>query len=263
MTRPSPRNVGLAARREPPSTARPVTVVARSLAADESTGLHTHVWGQFTYALDGVLRVSAGNSSWIVPPLRAIWIEAGTPHEVISLEAAHMRLLCVATERSPFARDLEVVEVSPLLRESIEALEQLGFGDLSLRARLLSELILDELPRTATRPIRVPLPADKRLKSLCQGLLDSPGSPQTLEDWARQVGASERTLARLFERELGLSFGQWRQQVRLAHAAPMIARGVPMSQVAEQLGYASQSAFSAMFKKTFGSTPTAFFHKRA
>jgi len=256
------RNVGIVKRREVPDGLRPVTVVARSLEAAESTGPHTHTWGQFTYALEGVLRVSAGNSSWIVPPLRAIWIAAGTMHEVTVLEAAHMRLLCVDMERSPFAADLTVVEVSPLLRESIEALEQLGFGDQSSRSRLLSELILDELPRAATRPIRVPLPSDKRLKALCEGLLDAPGSPQTLEDWAGQVGASERTLARLFERELGLSFGQWRQQVRLAHAAPMIARGVPLSQVAEQLGYASQSAFSAMFKKTFGSTPTAFFHKR-
>lgn len=259
----SPRFVGIVQRREVPGGARPVTVVARDLEAAESTGLHTHTWGQFTYALDGVLRVSAANSSWIIPPLRAIWIAAGTVHEVTVLEAARMRLLCVAMERSPFAQDCEVVEVSPLLRESIEALEQLGFGDQSSRALLLSELILDELPRSATRPIRVPLPSDKRLKALCQGLLDAPGSAQTLADWARQVGASERTLARLFERELGLSFGQWRQQVRLAHAAPLIARGVPMSQVADQLGYASQSAFSAMFKKTFGSTPTAFFHKRA
>jgi AraC-like DNA-binding protein/quercetin dioxygenase-like cupin family protein len=261
MALTSVRNVGLALRRQVPGPSLPVTVVARSLEPAETTGPHIHTWGQFTYALDGVLRVSAANSSWIIPPLRAIWIAAGTVHEVVVLEKARMRVLCVANERSPFAQDCSVVEVSPLLRESIEALEQSDSDAETSRIHLLSELILDELPRSATRPIRVPLPFDKRLKSLCEGLLDEPGSPQTLEDWSRQVGASERTLARLFERELGLSFGQWRQQVRLAHAAPMIARGVPMSQVAEQLGYASQSAFSAMFKKTFGSTPTAFFKR--
>ncbi|MBW8899241.1 MAG: helix-turn-helix transcriptional regulator, partial [Massilia sp.] len=80
--------------------------------------------------------------------------------------------------------------------------------------------------------------------------------------WARQAGASERTLARLFERELGMSFGQWRQQVRLAHAAPLIARGMPLARVAEELGYASQSAFSQMFRKTFGCSPSAFFARR-
>jgi AraC-like DNA-binding protein len=116
--------------------------------------------------------------------------------------------------------------------------------------------------RSATLPIRVALPTDKRLKTLCETLIADPASPLTLEDWAQRVGASGRTLARLFERDLGMSFSQWRQQVRLAHAAPLITRGLPMSAVAAELGYASQSAFSAMFKKTFGKSPSAFFaHK--
>jgi AraC-like DNA-binding protein len=59
-----------------------------------------------------------------------------------------------------------------------------------------------------------------------------------------------------------MSFGQWRQQVRLAHAAPLIARWMPLARVAEELGYTSQSAFSQMFKKTFGCSPSAFFAQR-
>ena len=109
--------------------------------------------------------------------------------------------------------------------------------------------------------MRVALPRDKRLKVLCETLIADPASPLTLDDWAQRVGASERTLARLFEQDLGLTFGQWRQQMRLAHAAPLIARGLPLSRVAAELGYASQSAFSAMFKKTFGQSPSAFFAK--
>ena len=94
---------------------------------------------------------------------------------------------------------------------------------------------------------------------MCEALIDAPGDNQTLAQWAQATGASERTLARLFDKELGMSFGQWRQQVRLAHGASLIARGLPLWQVAEQLGYASQSAFTAMFRKSFGSTPSAFF----
>lgn len=243
-----------------PTPERPVTMVARDLEADEFLSAHRHSWGQVTFALEGVLRVTALNSSWIVPPLRAIWIAPGVEHEVTVLEKARLRPLCVLAERAPFAgSECKVLEVSSLLRELIVALAQLDPGEAPAREAMLAALILDELGRSATRPIRVPMPADKRLKALCGGLLDSPGCNLTLEHWARQVGASERTLARLFERELGLTFGQWRQQMRLAHAAPLIARGLPLAQVAEQLGYASQSAFSAMFKKTFGTTPSAFF----
>jgi len=246
-----------------PSEQRPVTMIGRDLDADEFLSPHRHPWGQVTYALKGVLRVTANHSSWIVPPQRAIWIAPNVMHEVAVLEKAQLRPLCIVAERAPFpGADCKVLQVSGLLRELIVALAQLDPGQPSDREALLAALILDDLARSATRPIRVPLPRDKRLGALCAGLIADPGSNRTLADWAHQAGASERTLARLFERELGLSFGQWRQQMRLAHAAPLIARGMALSQVAQELGYASQSAFSAMFKKTFGVSPSAFFADR-
>jgi AraC-like DNA-binding protein len=246
-----------------PTPARPVTLTARDLMAADNVAPHTHAFGQLTYAREGVIRLTAAGSSWIVPPSRAIWTAPGVVHEVTVLEPVRLRPVRIHAARSPFpGEDCRVLEVSTLLRELILALEQLPQLEVSTRASLLSELMLDELARSPALPIRVPLPRDKRLQSLCGRLLDEPGAAHTLADWARQVGASERTLARLFEKELGMSFGQWRQQVRLAHAAPLIARGMPLARVAEELGYTSQSAFSHMFRKTFGCSPSAFFAQR-
>jgi AraC-like DNA-binding protein len=164
----------------------------------------------------------------------------------------------IHADASPFpGTECRVLNVSPLLRELIIALTQVdGPGK---RESLLGSLILNELAQSATLPMRIALPGDKRLKTLCETLIADPASALTLKEWAQRVGASERTLTRLFEQELGMTFGQWRQQMRLAHAAPLIARGLPLSQVALELGYASQSAFSAMFKKTFGQSPSEFF----
>lgn len=241
-----------------PTPDRPIRLVARDLDADELLAAHWHAWGQVTYALDGVVRVTVGNSTWIVPPQRAIWIPANATHEVTTLERAKLRALYVHADVAPFrGEQCEVLEVSTLLRELIVALSLVNAGE--PREALLSSLILDELARSRTLPIRVALPEDKRLKLLCEALIADPASPLGLDEWAGRVGASSRTLARLFEKDLGMSFGQWRQQVRLAHAAPLIARGMPLSSVAAELGYASQSAFSAMFKKTFGQSPSAFF----
>ena len=243
-----------------PTGDRPVSLTARDLPADVSVGAHSHEWGQLTYARNGMVRVSADSSSWIVPPQRAIWIAPHVVHEVTMLEAACLSPLRIHASRDPFGGETcRVVEVSSLLRELIAALETGEQPREPGRAILLGELILDELARAPSRPIRVPLPRDKRLKALCEALIDAPGDNQTLAQWAQATGASERTLARLFDKELGMSFGQWRQQVRLAHGASLIARGIPLWQVAEQLGYASQSAFTAMFRKSFGSTPSAFF----
>jgi AraC-like DNA-binding protein len=246
-----------------PTPARPVTLTARDLEAADNVAPHTHPFGQLTYAREGVIRLTAAGSSWIVPPSRAIWTAPGVVHEVTVLEPVRLRPVRIHAARTPFpGEDCRVLDVSTLLRELILALEQLPPLAPSARASLLSELMLDELARAPALPIRVPLPRDKRLQSLCERLLDAPGAALTLADWARQVGASERTLARLFERELEMSFSQWRQQVRLAHAAPLIARGMPLARVAEELGYTSQSAFSHMFRKTFGCSPSAFFAQR-
>lgn len=244
-----------------PTSARPVRIVARDLNGSELLIAHSHPWGQVTYALDGVMRVTVANSTWIVPPQRAIWIPPNLTHEVATLEKSRMRALYVHADRVLFkGNQCEVLEVSALLRELVVALSMADSG--CARESLLAMLILDELPRLSTLPIRVALPEDKRLKTLCKMLIEEPASPLTLEDWASKVGASGRTLSRLFERELGMSFGQWRQQVRLAHAAPLISRGLPLSQVATELGYTSQSAFSAMFKKTFGQSPSTFFSRK-
>ena len=260
MPVPIVTHAGLDAPHADPTEARPVTVRARNLDVTHQMQPHAHPYGQVTFTLEGVVRVTANNSSWVVPPQRAIWVPPHVVHAVDILEPAHLRPLFVLAARSPFpGNDCRVLAVSPLMREMLKALERLDQTDHGPRATLLCELILDEVAHLATRPIRVPLPHDKRLASLCAALVADPGTSHTLGTWAGRVGASERSLARLFEKELGMTFGQWRQQVRLAHAAPMIARGVPLAQVAEHLGYASPSAFSAMFRKTFGATPSAFF----
>lgn len=244
-----------------PTLDRPVRLVARDLNAAEGLRAHTHAWGQVTYALEGILRVTVGRETWIVPPHRAIWIPNELEHEVVTVEKARLRVLFVAADRAPFpGRHCKVLDVSPLLRELILAMANVEIG--SARESRLTALILDELSHLTTLPIVVALPHDKRLKALCEMLIEDPASNATLDKWAMEVGASGRTLARLFERELGMCFSQWRQQVRLAHAAPLIARGLPLKQVASELGYASQSAFTAMFRKTFGESPRTFFAKR-
>jgi AraC-like DNA-binding protein len=84
----------------------------------------------------------------------------------------------------------------------------------------------------------------------------------TLAEWAADTGASERTVARLFRDELGLSYQQWRQQAILAHALPLLTRGQPVSTVAAASGYASDSAFTAMFKAAMGQSPSHFLEQK-
>ena len=243
-----------------PTTARPVRLIARDLEHDATLPAHTHRWHQVLYSASGVVRVTTDDSTWIVPPSRAIWIPAGIVHAVAILEEAHMRSLYVLPAASVLPSDAcRVIEVSHLLRELIATLGTEATEADARRERMVSNLILDELRKAPTLPVRVAMPRDKRLAALCTALVENPASQRSLAQWSPHVGASTRTLTRLFAIELGTTFAGWRQQMRLAHAAPLVTRGWPLSRVAAELGYSSQSAFSAMFRRAFGVAPTRFF----
>ena len=243
-----------------PTTARPVRLIARDLDHDAKLPAHDHRWHQVLYTATGAVRVSTADTTWFVPPSRAIWIPKGIRHAVAILDHAHMRSLYVLPAASALPVDAcRVLEVTHLLRDLIADLGTSTTEADARRERLVSELILDELRIAETLRVGVSLPADKRLNALCNAMIARPASTRTLDDWAPHVGASARTLTRLFADELDTTFAQWRQQMRLAHAAPLVARGWPLSRVATELGYSSQSAFSAMFKRTFGRTPSQFF----
>ena len=256
-----------------PDAARPLRVRARRLAAATRIEPHRHAWAQVAYSAAGVLRVTAGSHTYIVPPSRAVWIPPGVEHVVTVVEDAELRTLYLQLppghaapapllRGTPGAADWErcrVLEVSPLLRELVEQLVALPDEAASARERCLVALVQDELRRA--RPVRlgVGLPADKRLLSLCESVLDDPARHATLQGWASEAGASVRTVARLFRRELGTTFAAWRQQVLLAKALSMAARKRPMAHIAAELGYASASAFAAMVRRSVGMPPSRFF----
>ncbi|MDI1338959.1 helix-turn-helix transcriptional regulator [Polaromonas sp.] len=251
-----------------PSRERPVRVRARSMPVDTHFEPHAHAWAQLAYCASGIVQVTAEQGhhkadevTYIVPPSRAVWIAPGARHHITVLEAAEFRTLYIDASATPENwQGCRVIVVSALLRETIHALDA---GPLSqTREQLLTRLVLDELIHADTQALGVPLPnaqtGDKRLRALCEAVLRAPSERATLAEWAGGIGASERTVARLFRDELGLSYQQWRQQAILAHALPLLARGQSVSQVAAASGYASDSAFSAMFKAAMGQSPSHF-----
>jgi AraC-like DNA-binding protein len=100
---------------------------------------------------------------------------------------------------------------------------------------------------------------EERARQVAQALTDDPADRRTLAEWGRQVGASERTLARGFVAGTGLAFGRWRARLRLQAALPALAAGQPVGNVARHVGYESASAFVAAFRRETGLTPAAYF----
>jgi AraC-like DNA-binding protein/mannose-6-phosphate isomerase-like protein (cupin superfamily) len=237
----------------------------RSFAAGFSTGhevhSHCHEWPQLIYASRGVMTVNTTKGTWVVPSHRAVWVPGGVEHEIEMMGAVSLRTLYVKSGLSDrLPRDCCVVNVSPLLRELILHTIAAGMLDRTVPAqKRLIGVILDQLHALPTMPLSLPMPGDRRAVRVAEAVREKPAAPDSLDQLARSAGASKRTIERLFQTETEMTFGRWRQQLRMLHAMKLLASGEPVTAVALEVGYDSPSAFIAAFKMAFGTTPGRYY----
>ena len=224
---------------------------------------HFHPEHQLVYASAGVMTVHTRQGVWVVPPMRAVWIPARTPHRISMSGRVSMRTLYFLPK---LARNLPtrclVMNVSPLLRELI--LHTCAFKRLNRRfpaQKRLIEVIVDQLETIRSIPLQLPHPADARALRVVENLSADPSESRTLEKLCRDCGASKRTVERIFLRETKMTFRKWRQQLRLLRSMELLASGEKVTSAALEAGYASTSAFIAMFRRELGTTPLQYLGK--
>lgn len=244
--------------------ARPVAAMPKDFPSGHHIPRHSHERGQLLYATRGVMRVSTGQGTWVVPPQRALWIPPSVEHEIRMSGAVAMRTLYIAPETAAnLPTDCRVIEVSELLRALILAAmeEPVDYAGGS-RGEAIAQLLLHELRGVAVVPLHLPLPQDARLQTICRRVQGHLRDDIDIETLARDAGMSSRSLARLFQRETGMGFLAWRQQARLAEALAQLSTGKAVALVANDLGYASPAAFTAMFRRSLGTTPGKYFSNK-
>src|SRR5581483_5120608 len=195
---------------------------------------HSHGSDQVIYATRGVMQVTAGQSYWTIPPQFAIWIPAFTTHRIRMPRAVSMRTLYLRrglASRTPAG--CAVLHVTPLLRELI--VETVRIGSLRARDRLdaaMRDLLLAQIQRASPVPTFVTMPRDARALALAQSMIDTPSSCASLNALCARAGVSKRTVERIFQREVGMSFETWRRQARLMKAVELLVSGCAVKEVA-------------------------------
>lgn len=239
---------------------RPLAGLSDEIPAGYHDPPHCHRRAQLLYASRGVLLVTTRETSFVVPPLRAVWMPSSIEHEVFTREPASIRTLYIEPgARSNLPRDCCVVEISDMMRELIlEACRLPILYELTGRNQRVMELILDELASMRSASLHVPMPQDERLVRVCNAILRDPATKDDLDHLAEAAAMGRRSFTRLFRRETGVSFATWRQNVRLMEAMSRLVLGEPVTKVAFDVGYSSSSAFTAMFRRTFGVAPTRY-----
>jgi AraC-like DNA-binding protein len=238
---------------------RPVTALADSFVAGCVIPAHFHRRAQLIYALRGTMAVRAAGALWALPPSHALWVPPRLVHEVRMQGAVEMRTLYVqAAPAQRLGRECRVLLVSPLLRELIvRATDMPALYDVRGSEGRLVRLILDEIAALPELPLRLPLPSDARLLRVCSAALADLSKRQPIARLGAAAGLSERSVIRRFPKETGLSFGQWRKQARLLKALELIEDTRNVMRTALEVGYSSPAAFTKMFRRAMGRTPSA------
>ncbi|MGL5860346.1 MAG: AraC family transcriptional regulator [Phycicoccus sp.] len=231
-----------------------VTTASR-LIAGAAIAPHEHSEHQMIYASDGSVAVVTEAGCWVAPRDRAIWIPAGVVHRARAFGRTSLRTVGMATDNPLGLSAPTVLEVGPLLRELILAYTGEPPAEAGRRRRQRA-VILDELHPAEQLPPHVPMPRDPRLAAVCDILVTDPADRRTLHQLAMSTAVGARTLSRLFAHELGMTFPQWRTQLRLQHALRLLALGHTTTEVATRVGWSTPSGFADVFRRTMGVTPS-------
>lgn len=238
---------------------RPVIALDDEYPAGFVDAMHCHDRTQVLFASSGVMSVTTAETSFVVPPQRAVWLPAETMHEVSCRGAVSLRTLYLEPGLGQEPERCRVFEVSDFLKALI--LEVCSFApryDVGGREGMIVNLLLAEIDSMPNAPYGAHMPSDERLLRVCRAILADPADGRDLDDWAKVAGMGRRTFTRTFKQQTGMGLAIWRQQVRLMEALSRLSAGEPITMVAFEVGYENPSAFSAMFRRTFGVPPSRF-----
>jgi AraC-like DNA-binding protein len=243
----------------------PIATLTHDYPAGHVIPSHFHDRDQVVYASRGVMTVRSTAGTWVVPTHRAVWIPAAVPHTITMSGTVAMRTLYLRPRLAiALPRNCCVINVSPLLKELI--LHACSFAALKKSVpwqRHLIDVIIDQLEGIQMIPLQLPNLSDPRALRVAQALIADPGNRRPLTHLSKAAGASKRTLERLFQEDVGMTFGKWRQQLRLMQAMRLLAEGAKVTYAALEAGYSTPSAFISMFRKALGTTPTLYFRTSA
>jgi AraC-like DNA-binding protein/quercetin dioxygenase-like cupin family protein len=238
-----------------------ITTLSSDYPGGHEIPSHFHDRDQLVYASRGVMTVRTAHGTWVVPTHRAVWIPAMVPHSIAMSGTVAMRTLYL---KPRIARTLPrgccVVHVSALLKELILHACTLGALDqaISWQGHLI-HVIVNQLGAIRVVPLQLPNPTDPRALRVARAVIEDPSDRRPLTVLCRAAGTSKRTVERLFQKDIGMTFSKWQQQLRLMQAMRLLAEGAKVTHAALESGYSTPSAFISMFRKTLGTTPTLYF----
>lgn len=216
---------------------------------------------QIIYTLKGKIQIVTEQNLYLLPLGRGLVIPSGVEHNLIVPSTADVRVVNLNSSLNYISRleSCSIVNISPLFSAVVDELSLYheAFDDDSPEARLCMVLI-DCIQKASNHHLTLPIPMDKRIKRIVDAIIASPSDKKTLEEWSSIIGASRRTITRLFVNETGMNFQRYRQHLQIYLSLSLLHESANINTVAYHVGYDSPSAFSSTFKKVMAITPAEY-----
>src|SRR6478752_95226 len=242
----------------------PIIPLAIDVFETQCADKHSHPRAQLIYSSSGTMRVTVENHVWLVSSRQAIWVPSMYEHHVTFLKNNHIRNLFIdPSVLSNLPNTCFALDVSPFLRELILKIVNIGddYQMDSLEGRII-QVTLDELTMIKSTNCFLPISNEPRLKKVMDILINNPSDKRGIEEFASLSCTTSRTLSRLFIKEVGMTFVNWRKQIRIMEAIEKLEKGISISQIALELGYNNTSSFIEVFRKELGVSPTNYLKNR-
>jgi AraC-like DNA-binding protein/quercetin dioxygenase-like cupin family protein len=226
--------------------------------------VHAHRKAQLVMTVRGTIRCEAEQNVWMVPPRCAVWLPSYVPHSLTFAGDVEAHVLYVEPGSAlSLPKSSCVLSISPLLEQMLlHATTMPVLYAVDGSDGRFATVLLDRLSLAPVEKLNLPMPLDHKLRKIAKQMMADPSDRMTMDDWAKRASISPRTLARILQRETGMSFGRWRQQLILLFALERLTQGASVQKVAIELGYQGTSAFVTMFRKAIGKPPVRYLAER-
>jgi AraC-like DNA-binding protein/quercetin dioxygenase-like cupin family protein len=228
--------------------------IAENLEDGTVVGWHAHDFAQILSPAKGAVAVFVRDWVSVVPRTYAVLIPAGLLHTVVTNANTALRTICIASAHETLA---ESEAVHPVVRSLCECAPDIQ-SDTALVAPFLTDRAKSgnaEAGRFDRFLQGVPIPRDRRARPIAFRIVNALHDQRTLREWGETLGASERTLTRIFHDEMGMSFRAWRIHLQIAGTIALLLDGHSVKHASLAAGYASPSAFIAAFRQATGQSP--------
>jgi AraC-like DNA-binding protein len=224
------------------------------------TSAHNHPEAQLCGLDRGLAILETDAGAWMCPPGRCVWIPPGMVHSLRSCGKISGWMVRLDTrKRASLPLEPHILALSPLPKEIVvRMMTWVENPEANAAKRSLVDVLHDEICSASQMQLHLPVPRDPALKRLATRMAETAKAAKDLAALAREVGLSERSLFRNFQKETGLSPGQWRRQMQVLRSLELLAEGRSVTETAAEVGYESVSAFTRAFRQTVGVTPTVY-----